>query len=63
VDSDLTAIGTMSSWSQKVAVQYVRPDKLTTSSLTQSAAARVTITVMHNGDEVYVSRRLVTAAQ
>lgn len=63
VDSDLTSIGTMSSWSQKIAVQYVRPDKLTTSSLTKSAAALVTITVLHNGDEVYASRRLVTAAQ
>lgn len=63
VDSNLDSIGSMSSWSQKVAVKYVQPDKLTSQSLNKSTAALVTITVLHNGDEVYASRRLVTAAQ
>ncbi|MCC7351371.1 MAG: prepilin-type N-terminal cleavage/methylation domain-containing protein [Phycisphaerales bacterium] len=63
VDSDLSEITTMSSWSQKVAVQYVQPDNLTANASSKTTAALVTITVLHNGEVVYASRRLVTSAQ
>lgn len=63
VDSDFTAISSMSSWSQNVAVQYVQPDKLTSLAYAKTTAAMVTVTVLHNGNVVYASRRLVTSAQ
>lgn len=63
VDANLTEVSSLSSWSQTVGVQYVLPDKLTTASPTKTTAALVTVTVKHNGDAVYASRRLITAAQ
>lgn len=63
VDANLSSINSLSSWSQTINVQYVQPDKLTSVSLTKTTAALVTVTVKHNGDAVYASRRLITAAQ
>jgi len=63
VDANLSPITSLSSWSQKVSVQYMRPDKLTSPAYTKSTAALVTVTVQHNNNQVYASRRLITAAK